>query len=29
MTVEEWNKAGFRRMYEEGLNGGISLSRTS
>lgn len=22
MTVEEWNKAGFRRMYEEGLNGG-------
>ena len=22
MTVEERNKAGFRRAYEEGLNGG-------
>jgi hypothetical protein len=29
MTTEERNKAGFRRVYEEGLNRGFSPSRTS
>jgi hypothetical protein len=29
MTTEERNKAGFRRVYEEGLNGGTLPSRTS